>query len=67
MTCGGFRSLDSPRVLVASDHAAFIGVITNLVLGLILTITADRGEDTGMLGQIGFWVMDLGSSSSSSG
>lgn len=50
----------SPRVLEASDHAAFIGVITNLVLGLILTATDDRGEDAGMLGQVGFWVMNAG-------
>jgi hypothetical protein len=50
----------SPRVLEASDHAAFIGVITNLILGLILTATADQGEDTGRAGQVGFWVMNVG-------
>ena len=50
----------SPRVLEASDHAAFIGVITNLVLGLIFRATADRGGTTGMVGQVGFWVMNLG-------
>lgn len=50
----------SPRVLEASDHAAFIGVITNLVLGLILTATSDQGEDVGAIGQVGFWVMNAG-------
>ena len=50
----------SPRVFEASDHAAFIGVITNLVLGLILIATADRGEEAGMAGQVGFWVMNGG-------
>jgi hypothetical protein len=46
--------------LFITKGAAFIGVITNLVLGLILTATADRGEDTGLGGQVGFWVMNAG-------
>ena len=50
----------SPRVIEASDHAAFIGVITNLVLGLLLAATADRGEEAGLLGQAGFWLMNGG-------
>lgn len=50
----------TPRMLEASDHAAFIGVITNLVFGLVLKATADRGIDTGLAGQVGFWVMNLG-------
>jgi hypothetical protein len=48
------------RMLEASDHAAFIGVISNLVFGLIATATRDRGEDLGIAGQVGFWLMNLG-------
>ncbi|HLA15312.1 MAG TPA: hypothetical protein VJZ72_00300 [Candidatus Limnocylindrales bacterium] len=47
-------------VLVASDHSAFIGVITNLVFGLLLTLTADRGDRWPWATQIGFWGTNLG-------
>jgi hypothetical protein len=47
-------------ILVASDHATFVGVITNLVLVVGLALTGDRGEDTGMAGQVGFWLMNVG-------
>jgi hypothetical protein len=48
------------RMLEASDHAAFIGVVSNLVFGLIFRATADRGRSLGAVGQLGFWVMNAG-------
>jgi hypothetical protein len=47
-------------VLTASDHAAFIGVITNLVIGVLLTLTADRGDPWPWATQIVFWGTNLG-------
>lgn len=47
-------------VLVASDHAAFIGVVTNLVFALIATVTGTRAARTSWLGQIGFLAMNAG-------
>lgn len=48
-------------LIKASDHAAFIGVVTNLVFALILALTADA-DDGGpaWLSQLGFWAMNLG-------
>lgn len=47
-------------VLTASDHAAFIGVITNLVFGALLTLTADRHDGGRIADQIAFWGTNLG-------
>jgi len=47
-------------IAVASDHAAFIGVMTNLLIGLMLALAADRADGTGMLHTFAFWVMNLG-------
>ena len=47
-------------LLVASDHAAFIGVVTNLVFAGLLTLTADRKDLGGWADQIGFWGTNLG-------
>jgi hypothetical protein len=47
-------------ILVASDHSAFIGVVSNLVFALALTITADR-RDGGAAGEWAAWgLMNLG-------
>lgn len=49
------------NLVKASDHAAFIGVITNLVFALIFTLTAgasDRGPS--WLAPLGLWAMNLG-------
>ena len=49
------------NLLKASDHAAFIGVITNVVLALILARTAgtvDRAPS--WVATLGFWAMNLG-------
>lgn len=47
-------------VLTASDHAAFIGVMTNLVLGLALAFTADRHDGGAVAEHLAFWLMNLG-------
>lgn len=47
-------------VLTASDHAAFIGVITNLMLGLMLALTADRAGRRAGLDQLAFWGVNVG-------
>jgi hypothetical protein len=47
-------------VLTASDHAAFIGVVTNTVFALIGVVTRARSSRGDVLGQIGFWAMNVG-------
>ncbi|TMF34863.1 MAG: hypothetical protein E6I26_11005 [Chloroflexi bacterium] len=47
-------------ILTASDHAAFIGVITNLMLGLLAVLTADRPDRWPWAGQVVFWGVNLG-------
>jgi hypothetical protein len=47
-------------VLVASDHAAFIGVVTNLIFGLALRLAADRRDRWPWADQVVFWPMNGG-------
>lgn len=47
-------------VLVASDHAAFVGVVSNLVFALIAVVTGGRPARMPGLAQLGFWAMNLG-------
>jgi hypothetical protein len=47
-------------ILTASDHAAFIGVITNLMLGLLFVLTASRRERWASADQLVFWGVNLG-------
>jgi len=47
-------------ILTASDHAAFIGVITNLMLGLLLQLTADRRDRWPWADQLIFWGTNAG-------
>lgn len=47
-------------ILAASDHATFIGVITNVVFALILKLTADRRGDGSALDQAIFVLMNGG-------
>lgn len=47
-------------VLVASDHAAFVGVVSNLVFALIATVTGGRPARMPWLDQLGFWAMNVG-------
>jgi len=49
------------NLIKASDHAAFIGVITNLVFALILALTAEtRDASPRWLATLGFLAMNLG-------
>ena len=49
------------NLLKASDHAAFIGVVTNLVFALILVLTAETRDSTPpWVSTVGFWAMNLG-------
>jgi len=47
-------------VLVALDHTVFIGVITNLVFGSALALSADRADRWPWAGQVVFWVTNGG-------
>ncbi len=47
-------------VLIASDHSAFIGVITNLVLGLLHHLTSDQRARWAWADQISFWGTNAG-------
>ena len=47
-------------ILTASDHAAFIGVITNLMLGLLLLLSADRRDRWPWADQLIFWGTNIG-------
>jgi hypothetical protein len=47
-------------VLLASDHTTFIGVITNLMFGLLLLLTADQARRFPWAGQVIFWGVNVG-------
>jgi hypothetical protein len=47
-------------VLTASDHAAFIGVITNLMFGLLLVLTRDQADRWSWAGQLVYWGVNIG-------
>ena len=47
-------------LLTASDHAAFIGVITNLMLGLLFLLTADRPMRWPWAGGAIYWGVNVG-------
>ncbi len=57
---GGAVFEDLLGTSVAVDHAIFIGVITNLILGLILALTADRPAPSPIADQVAFWGQNLG-------
>jgi hypothetical protein len=47
-------------VLTASDHAAFIGVITNLMFGLLVVLTRDQDDRWSWAGQLVYWGVNIG-------
>lgn len=47
-------------VLVASDHATFIGVMTNLTFAMTLGLSSDRRTVWPWADQFFYWVMNLG-------
>lgn len=62
-----FKFISSPddpnalpfNVLIASDHTVYIGVITNIVLGLLILLLLRRGA-AAWIGQVVFWGVNLG-------
>jgi hypothetical protein len=46
--------------LIASDHSAFVGVITNLMLGLLLVLTGDRVGRRAGLDTAAYWGLNVG-------
>jgi hypothetical protein len=48
------------NMLIASDHATYIGVITNLVLGLLLVLAADRADRWPWADQVVFLGVNAG-------
>jgi hypothetical protein len=48
------------NLLIAADHAAFIGVLTNITLGLLIVLLLRANERRGLIGQIVFWGVNLG-------
>ena len=47
-------------ILTASDHSAFIGVVTNLMLGLLLVLTRDQASRWPWADQLVFWGVNIG-------
>jgi hypothetical protein len=50
----------SLNVLIASDHATFVGVVTNLLFGLIALIAPDRAARPRWLDDLVFWGLNVG-------
>jgi hypothetical protein len=47
-------------VLLASDHATYIGVITNIAIGLLAVLVLRAEVRRGWIGQLVFWGVNLG-------
>jgi hypothetical protein len=48
------------NVLIASDHSVYIGVITNIVLGLLSVLALDAAARRSWIGHVIFWGVNLG-------
>ena len=48
------------RLLLALDHATFVGILTNAILGLLLVATAPRRSIWAWADQLVFWGVNLG-------
>jgi len=48
------------NILIAADHGAFIGVLTNITLGLLTVVLLRANERRAMIGQVVFWGVNLG-------
>jgi hypothetical protein len=48
------------NVLIASDHAVYIGVITNIVLALLSVLVIDRATARPWISHLIFWGVNLG-------
>ncbi len=48
------------NILIASDHAVYIGVITNIMLGLLSLLVLDEAARRSWIGHVIFWGVNLG-------
>jgi hypothetical protein len=48
------------RLLLALDHATFVGILTNAIFGLLLVATAARRAIWGWADQLVFWGINIG-------
>jgi hypothetical protein len=48
------------NVLIASDHSVYIGVITNIVLGLLSLLVLSEVDRRSWIGHVIFWGVNLG-------
>ena len=48
------------NVLIASDHSAFIGIVTNVMLAMLATLVLRASVRTSWIGQVMFWGVNLG-------
>jgi hypothetical protein len=48
------------NLIIAADHAAFIGVVTNIALGLLILLLLRPDMRRGWIGQVIFWGVNLG-------
>jgi hypothetical protein len=48
------------NVLIASDHSAYIGIVTNVMLGLLTTLVLRAEMRRSWVGQVIFWGVNLG-------
>jgi hypothetical protein len=48
------------NVLIASDHSVYIGVITNIVLGLLSVLVLSDADRRSWIGHLIFWGVNLG-------
>jgi hypothetical protein len=48
------------NILIASDHSAYIGIITNIVLGLLSVLLLRANDRRGWIGHVVFWGVNLG-------
>lgn len=48
------------NVLIASDHSVYIGVITNIMLGLLSVLVLDEVARRSWMGHVIFWGVNLG-------
>jgi len=48
------------NVLIASDHSAYIGIVTNIVLGLLTVLLLRSRVRRSWIGQVVFWGVNFG-------
>jgi hypothetical protein len=48
------------NVLIASDHSVYLGVITNIMLGLLSVLVLDETARRSWIGHVLFWGVNLG-------